>query len=250
MYNQVKTAEEIQAMREGGKILATILQELKGRVAPGITTKELADYAAAQLKVHGAQPVTLGYQGYPDVLCVSVNDEVVHGIPKKDLILKDGDIVSLDFVVRYKGMVTDAALSTIVGNSNKKIQQLLQKTEASLYAGIEAIKGVTRVGDIAYAVENTLEKGGYGIVKDLVGHGVGHEMHEEPNIPNYGRKGSGPLLKPGMTIAIEPMATLGTDRVYLDEDGWTVKTYDGSLAAHFEHTILVTEHGYEILTQL
>lgn len=248
MYNQVKTAQEIEAMRSGGKILATILNELKQQVRSGITTKSLADYAAMRLKENGAKPETLGYQGYPDVLCVSVNDEVVHGIPKESLVLKDGDVVSLDFVVRYKGMVTDAAITTIVGKSDKKIQRLIDTTQRSLMDGIAAIKGVTRVGDIANAVENTLSKGGYGIVRDLVGHGVGHEMHEEPNIPNYGRKGSGPLLKPGMTIAIEPMATLGTDRVYMAEDGWTIKTADGSLAAHFEHTILVTEHGCEILT--
>ena len=250
MYNQVKTDTEIQAMREGGKILATILSELKPRVVAGTSTKDLADYAAERLKALGAEPVTLGYQGYPDVLCVSVNDEVVHGIPKKSTIIKSGDIVSLDFVVRYKNMITDAAISVIVGSADEKLQRLVRTTEASLMAGIQSIKGATRVGDIASAVENVLNKGGYGIVKDLVGHGVGHEMHEEPNIPNYGRKGSGPLLKPGMTIAIEPMATLGTDKVYLDDDGWTVKTNDGSLSAHFEHTILVTEHGFEILTQL
>ncbi len=249
MYNQIKTSEEIDAMRAGGKILATILAHLKSEVKPGISTKQLADMAAELLNKHDAHPVTLGYQGYPDVICISVNDEVVHGIPN-DYVLVDGDIVSLDLVVRYKGMVTDAAITTVAGKVERKIQRLINTTEAALYAGIESIKGETRVGDIANAVEKTLNKGGYGIVRDLVGHGVGHEMHEEPNIPNYGMKGSGPLLKPGMTIAIEPMATLGTDDVYIDDDGWTVKTEDGSLAAHFEHTILVTEQGYEILTQL
>lgn len=248
MFNRVKTVQEIQAMREGGKILATILNELKTHVRAGTSTKDLADYAARRLKENKAEPVTLGYQGYPDVLCVSLNDEVVHGIPKDDLIIKDGDVVSLDFVVKYKGMITDAAITAVVGKVDRKIQRLVDTTQDSLMQGISAINRGTRVGDIANAVETTLNKGGYGVVKDLVGHGVGHEMHEEPNIPNYGSRGTGPLLKPGMTIAIEPMATLGTDKVYIADDGWTVKTVDGSLAAHFEHTILITDNGAEILT--
>lgn len=250
MLNKVKTPAEITAMRAGGKILAQILQELVGRVKPEISTKELADYAAQRLAQLGAEPVTLGYFGFPDVLCVSVNDEVVHGIPKADHILKDGDIVSLDFVVKYKGMITDAAVTTTVGQASPQIQRFINITKQSLEAGIQAINSGSRVGDISYAVEKTLKKAGYGVVEDLVGHGVGHEMHEEPNIPNYGSKNSGPLLKPGMTIAIEPMATLGTHKVYCDSDGWTIKTQDGSLAAHFEHTILITEDGAEILTMV
>lgn len=250
MYNQIKTDKEIEAMRSGGKILAQILRETKDRVKAGVSTKSLADYVAKRIQdFDDVTAVTLGYQGYPDVICISVNDEVVHGIPKESVILKDGDVVSLDFVVRHKGMVTDAATTTTVGNTDKKIQRLIKTTERSLYDGIQAIKGETRVGDIAAAVENTLKNSNLGVVKDMVGHGVGHEMHEEPNIPNYGQKGSGPLLRPGMTVAIEPMATLGTDRIYVDKDGWTIKTADQSIAAHFEHTILVTEHGYEILTQ-
>lgn len=248
MFNKIKTTQEIDAMRAGGRILAQILQEVKEKVQPGVSTKELADHAAKRLKDFKAEPVTLGYLGYPDVLCVSVNDEVVHGIPKVDHILKEGDIVGLDFVVKYQGMITDAALSVVAGKSSPKIQQFISTTERALLDGINTINGATRVGDIANAVETTLKKAGYGVVEDLVGHGVGHEMHEEPNIPNYGRKGSGMLLKPGMTIAIEPMATLGSHQVYCDRDGWTIKTADGSLAAHFEHTILITEHAAEILT--
>lgn len=250
MFNKTKTPQEIEAMRQGGQILAQILSELKDRVVPGINTKDLADYAAGRLHDFGAEPVTLGYHGFPDVLCVSVNNEVVHGIPKSTHILKEGDIVSLDFVVKYKGMITDAAVSVVAGKASPKIQRFIDTTEAALMHGISAITGSVRVGDIANAVEKTLRQAGYGVVEDLVGHGVGHEMHEEPNIPNYGMKGSGPLLKPGMTIAIEPMATLGSHRVYCDSDGWTIKTVDASLAAHFEHTILITEDGAEILTRL
>ena len=235
-------------MREGGKILAEILSELKNKVQPGVSTKYLADYAAKRLRDFKAEPVTLGYHGFPDVLCVSVNDEVVHGIPKLNYKINDGDLVSLDFVVKYKGMITDAAITVGAGKLSSKIQQLINTTEMALMNGIGTINGQVRVGDIANAVEITLKKAGYGVVEDLVGHGVGHEMHEEPNIPNYGTKGRGILLKPGMTIAIEPMATMGSHRVYCDNDGWTIKTVDGSLSAHFEHTILITEQGAEILT--
>lgn len=248
MFSRTKTAKEIEAMRQGGQILAQILAELKDRVQPGISTKSLADYAASRLRDFGAEPVTLGYHGFPDVLCVSVNNEVVHGIPKTTHILKDGDIVSLDFVVKYKGMITDAAVTVTAGKASPKIQRFIRTTEMALMNGIGAITGSVRVGDIGNAVEKTLRQAGYGVVEDMVGHGVGHEMHEEPNIPNYGAKGSGPLLKPGMTIAIEPMATLGEHRVYCDNDGWTIKTVDASLSAHFEHTILITENGAEILT--
>lgn len=250
MFNRVKTAKEIDAMRQGGRILAQILAELKDKVVPGVSTKSLADYAASRLQDFGAEPVTLGYHGFPDVLCVSVNNEVVHGIPKLTHILENGDIVSLDFVVKYKGMITDAAVTVIAGDVSPKIQRLVDTTELALMSGIGAVTGSVRVGDIANAVEKTLRRAGFGIVEDMVGHGVGHEMHEEPNIPNYGSKGSGPLLKPGMTIAIEPMATLGSHRVYCDGDGWTIKTVDASLSAHFEHTILITEDGAEILTSL
>lgn len=251
MMTRVKTPQEITAMRESGKINASVLKLLKDKAQVGMTTKDLANLAAAELKKHVVKGTFQGYDGFPDVLCVSVNDEVVHGIPNRFKVLEDGDVVSIDFGVTYKGMITDAALTFILGTpKNRRVEQLVKTTEAALMAGISVIKDGVQTGDIASAVEKVLAKERLGIVKDLVGHGTGHELHEEPNIPNYGRKGTGPVLTTGMTIAVEPMATLGTDRVWLDDDGWTVHSGDGSLAAHFEHTILITDDGWEILTEL
>ena len=249
MYTKVKTAEEIENMRVAGKMLATVLQHVKNRATAGMSTQDLADRAAAELKQLGGAPSFLNYNGFPDVLCVSVNDEVVHGIPSKLNILENGDIVSIDFGVTYKGMVTDAALTFAVGDVGPKIKKLISTTERSLMAGIDVLKAGVRVGDIANAVQKVLDAEHYGIVRDLVGHGVGHYLHEDPNIPNYGHAGSGQVLQAGMTIAIEPMATLGGWQVIMDDDNWTIRTKDHSLAAHFEHTILITEKGYEILTQ-
>jgi methionyl aminopeptidase len=187
---------------------------------------------------------------FPNVICISTNDEIVHGIPS-DYVLEKGDIVSFDLVITYKGMKTDSAFTMIVGEEPTGVKKhLLNVTERSLYAGIDAIKGPTYTGDIGEAVERVLSAGKLGIVRDLVGHGVGLEMHMPPEVPNYGRKGTGVLLKPGDTIAIEPMAMLGKERIKTDRDGWTIRTADGSLAAHFEHTVLVTETGVEILTTL
>lgn len=251
MQTKVKTEAEIAAMRESGRMLATVLELLRRELQPGMTTKDLANIAKAELKQLGGQPSFLGYYGFPDVLCVSVNNEVVHGIPG-NRVIQAGDIVSMDFGVTYKNMITDAAISVIAGTTgNERHAALVRDTERSLQAGIAALHGEVRVGDIAQAVETVLKKGNYGIVRDLVGHGVGHELHEEPNIPNYGKAGTGPRLQPGMTIAIEPMATLGGDKVYIDaNDEWTVLTHDGSMAAHFEHTVLITTDGAEILTTL
>lgn len=248
---QVKTPAQIKAMRESGRLLATVLATLTEAVQPGMSTQDLSEIAKRELRGTGGQPTFLGYQGFPDVLCVSLNDEVVHGIPSPKRIIAPGDIVSMDFGVTYDGMITDAATSVVAGeDSNTKKSILLRDTQAALYAGVATLRAGVRVGDIASAVETVLRQGKYGIVRDLVGHGVGHQLHEEPNIPNYGKKGTGPMLSDGMTIAIEPMATLGGFRVYIDVDGWTVKTSDGSLAAHFEHTVLITEDGAEILTAL
>jgi methionyl aminopeptidase len=181
---------------------------------------------------------------------VSINDAVVHGIPRPNEIIQDGDIVSLDFGVTYRGMITDAAISVIAGRADPADQALLDTTYKSLHAGIGAIKNGVRVGEVSAAIEKVINKGGYGIVRDFVGHGVGHELHEEPNIPNYGSSHQGPVLKAGMTIAIEPMVTRGRDAVFIDSDDWTVRTKDGSRAAHFEDTILITEKGAEILTTI
>ncbi|HZL07726.1 MAG TPA: type I methionyl aminopeptidase [Candidatus Dormibacteraeota bacterium] len=251
MMTRVKTASELAAMRDSGRMLATVLELLKTKLEVDQSTKHLSDIAAEELKKLGGEPAFLGYQGFPDIICVSINEEVVHGIPKADKIIADGDIVSLDFGVKYKSMITDAAISLIAGRPKQRGHiELVKNTETALQTGIAAVHDQVRTGDIGAAIENYLKKYRYGIVRDLVGHGVGHEIHEDPNIPNYGRAGSGPWLSAGMTIAIEPMVTLGTDRVYITDDGWTVITADGSRSAHFEHTILITADGAEILTGL
>lgn len=250
MITKPKTIEEIEAMREGGRMLATVLKKLETDIKPGISTKDLAIIADKEITKLGGKPAFLDYQGFPDVICISVNEEIVHGIPSKLKILKDGDIVGLDFGVLYKGLITDAAISLIVGRAKQKGHiELIKETKAALYHGIKIVKDEIRTGDIGHAIESSL-KSKYGIVKDLVGHGVGHAVHEDPNIPNYGRAGSGPWLTKNMTIAIEPMVTLGSDRIVIAPDGWTVLTADGSYSAHFEHTILITDNGHEILTSL
>jgi methionyl aminopeptidase len=251
MQTKVKTAAEIEAMRTSGRMLATVLQSVKSQVTPGITTKQLADHAAKALKSLGGKPAFLGYQGFPDVICISLNNEVVHGIPSTKRIVQDGDIVGLDFGVIYDGMVTDAAISVIAGKAKQKGHvDLVRDTEAALQIGINAVHDKVRTGDIGAAIEGFLKHHRYGIVRDLVGHGVGHNLHEDPNIPNYGRANSGPWLEAGMTIAIEPMVTLGGEAVTVADDGWTILTADNSWSAHFEHTVLITHEGAEILTAI
>lgn len=251
MINRIKTDEEIQAMREGGRMLASVLQSVKSAAKPGMTTKDLADLAAQEVRQLGAKPAFLGYYGFPDVLCVSLNDEIVHGIPSPHRFIRDGDIVSCDFGVLHKNLITDAAISFIVGTPlNKNDERLVAKTKESLEAGIAAIRSGVKTGEVGAAIQSTLLKERLGIVRDFVGHGVGHELHEEPNIPNYGSKNEGTVLKAGMTVAVEPMATLGGEGVFIERDGWTARTNDRSRSAHFEHTILVTIDGYEILTEV
>jgi methionyl aminopeptidase len=251
VVTRVKTSQEIKAMRTSGQMLATVLDVLEKRLVVGMSTKDLSVIAVDELKKLGGEAAFLGYQDFPDVICISVNDEVVHGIPRTDKIIGDGDIVGLDFGVRYQGMITDAAISVIAGRP-KQIGhiRLVEDTKRALQAGIASVHDQVRTGDIGSAVENSLKHRNYGIVRDLVGHGVGHNVHEDPNIPNYGRPHTGPWLSAGMTIAIEPMVTLGTDKVTVAQDGWTILTADGSCAAHFEHTVLITEKGAEILTKL
>jgi methionyl aminopeptidase len=249
MTTKVKTTREIENMRVSGQMLAKVLQKLQAEIQPGMSTMDLNNIAKQELAALGGEPAFKGYQNFPEVLCVSVNDEVVHGIPRKDHIIKDGDIVGLDFGVRYKGMITDAAVSVIAGRAKQQGHiRLLERTKTALETGIAAVRDGVRTGDIGAAIEGYLKQYKYGIVRDLVGHGVGHEIHEDPNIPNYGRADSGPWLEAGMTIAIEPMVTLGSEKVYIAPDGWTIKTVDKSWAAHFEHTVLITEDGAEILT--
>lgn len=246
-----KSPQEIEAMREGGKILAHIFEGLKPLIKPGVSEKELDTWVAAEIKKRGAiATYKTDEVKFPASICISTNDQIVHSIPT-DYILQEGDIVGFDLVITYKNMKTDSAFTTVVGGKPNGAQKhLLQATEQSLYAGIDAIKGPVRTGDISAAIEQVLKTAKVGIIRELVGHGIGHEMHEAPEVPNYGRKGTGSLLKPGDTIAIEPMATLGGEKIVQDPDGWTLSTWDGSLAAHFEHTVLITEDGAEILTKL
>lgn len=251
MAQKQKTEAEIQAMREGGKILATIFEGLKVQVKPGVSELELDSWVEKEIARLGAiATYKTSEVNFPNVVCISTNDQIVHGIPS-EYVLQKGDIVSFDLVITYKGMKTDSAFTMVVGNEPNGVQKhLINATERSLYAGIDTIKGPVRIGDIGAAVEKVLNEAKLGIIRELVGHGVGHEMHEFPEVPNYGRKGSGELLTPGDTIAIEPMATLGGEKIRVDDDKWTISTRDGSLAAHFEHTVLITEDGVEILTRL
>ncbi|MCY1364181.1 Methionine aminopeptidase 1 [compost metagenome] len=252
MQTGVKTSAQIQAMREGGKILATIYDGLKKYVHAGMTELDADAWVAKEITRLGAVATYKTSEvNFPNVICISTNDEIVHSVPT-DYVFEKGDVVSFDLVITYKGMKTDAAFTMVIDEQPTGVKKhLLNVTERSLYAGIDAIKGPTYTGDIGAAIEKVLREGKLGIVRDLVGHGVGLEMHMPPEVPNYGRKGTGVLLKPGDTIAIEPMATLGGEKIVTDKtDGWTIRSKDGSLAAHFEHTVLVTEDGVEILTSL
>ncbi len=251
----IKTKEEIDILREAGKVHAFILQTLQEAVQPGVSAMELDTLARAMLEEYGMRPAFYNYtpEGvsypYPAALCVSVNDEVVHGIPLEDIILEEGDIVSLDLGVEHKNLITDSAITVPVGFVSEKVEALLKATKKALEKGIEAAQPGNTVGDIGHAIESFVKPHGYGIVKILAGHGVGYSVHEDPYIPNYGKPGTGEKLVPGMVIAIEPMLTLGGDEVAVTEDEYTYVTYDGSLSAHFEHTVAITEQGPVILTK-
>ena len=242
-------------MREAGKHHARILNELEGLVAPGISAIQLDTAAREKVRAIGAEPSFLGYRPdrhtpkYPASLCVSINEVIVHGIPTSDMIVKNGDIVSIDLGLEYKGMFTDSARTIIVGEVSKEKSQLVYDTREALMLGIAAAQPGNTVGDIGHAIES-FNSGRYGNVKELSGHGVGLAVHEDPYVPNYGKKGHGAKLKPGMIIAIEPMFNLGTSDVKFHDDGYTVTTRDGLISAHVEHTVLITENGSEILTEL
>lgn len=246
-----KTPEQIDAMRSGGKIIARIFAELRQYVRPGLTELEIDSWVAEKIESYGAEPTYKTSEvNFPGVICISTNDQVVHGIPT-DYTLELGDVVSFDLVITYAGMKTDSAFTMVVGEDASGIKKhLLSHTERSLYQGIDAIKGPIYTSDLGAAIERVLRNGKLGIVKDLVGHGVGLKMHMPPDVPNFRIPGRGVLLQPGDTIAIEPMATLGKGDVIFSNDGWTINTKDGSLAAHFEHTILITSSGAEIITAL
>ncbi len=245
-----KTSAQLDAMREGGKILAKIFDDIRGFVHAGQTKADVDAFVAKKITGYGAEATYKTNEvNFPGVICISVNEEIVHGTPS-DYILEKGDVVSFDLVITYKHMKTDSAFTMVVDESPKgAIKHLLTMTERSLYAGIDAIKGSVYTGDIGAAVEKVLKDAKLGIIRELVGHGIGTEMHMPPDVPNYGRKGRGVLLHPGDTIAIEPMATLGGERIIELDDGWTYATRDGSLSAHFEHTVLITENGAEIITR-
>lgn len=248
MFTKVKTDSEIESMREAGGILGSILQKIDDTVEAGMTGTDVDELARKELKRLGGKPSFLGYQGFPAVICISVNDAVVHGIPS-DEPFQDGDIVGFDFGVTINDMITDSAFTKIIGGSApKEVENLVEKTQVALNAGIDQVKNGARTGDMAAAIEKILKDSNLGIVRDLVGHGVGHELHEEPNFPNIGTAGTGPAVKTGMTFCLEPMATLGTHKVGVDRDGWAIRTRDNSISAHFEHTILVTDDGAEVLT--
>jgi len=244
---RVKTAEEIAALRESGRILARVLQRLQQETRPGMTPQDMSRLASEELKKLGGEPAFKGFHGYPDIICISVNDQVQHSIPNNRP-FEEGDVVNYDFGVRVRGMITDSGITVGVGKLGQGEQRLLEGTEAALAAGIAVVRDGCRVGDISAAIEAVLQRYRLGIVRELVGHGVGHELHEAPNIPNYGKAGTGPVLKAGMTVALEPITTLGAEAIMGDPDGWTLWTVDGSKSAQFEHTILVTETGAEILT--
>jgi methionyl aminopeptidase len=254
----IKTPEEIEIIRECGKRLATVLYKVRDMVAPGVSTKDLDLYAEKLIRETGDQPAFLNYRPegamrpFPAALCVSVNDEVVHGIPRKSRILKNGDIVSIDLGVKHKNLFTDMAMTVPVGEVSSTELKLLRITEEALHIGIDTSRAGNTVGDIGYAIESFVhaQKEKYGIVEVLSGHGVGRAIHEDPYIPNFGKKGKGAKLIPGMIIAIEPMLNLGTKNVTIDDDGYTIRTADGKKSAHFEHSLLITEGDPEILTKI
>jgi methionyl aminopeptidase len=243
----IKSPDEIAVMREAGRVVANLLQTLAGEVKPGVKTRELDAVCAQELAKHGAQSSFKNYHGYPAHICTSINDEVVHGIPG-DRTLCEGDIVSIDVGVKFKGFQGDAAVTVGVGKISPEAKKLIEVTEAALHAGIAAAKQDFRLGEISVAVQSYVEANGFSVVREYTGHGIGREMHEDPQIPNFGDRREGPVLRRGMTLAIEPMVNAGDWRTKVCDDQWTVVTADGSLSAHFEHTIAVTNGRAEILT--
>lgn len=245
----LKTKNELQVMKEAGKISAGALVAAEKALRPGITTKELDDVMHRYIVSKGAKPSFLGYGGFPACACISINDEVIHGIPSTSRVICDGDIVSIDVGAFYKGYHGDNAYTFKVGTVSEQASKLLEVTEKSLYAAIKVAGPGVRLGDVSHAVQAYVEPYGYGIVKKYVGHGVGRDLHEAPEVPNFGTAGRGVRLAEGMTIAIEPMINLVGEEVKVLSDGWTVKTVSGSVSAHFEHTIAITANGAEILTR-
>ncbi len=246
----LKSENEIALMREAGRVVAVVLMELSQKVKPGISTAKLDAWAEEIILKHNAIPTFKGYNGFPASITTSINDELVHGIPSSNVILKEGDIISLDCGATLKGWVGDAAVTVPVGEISDEAKKLLEITEKALYVGIEQAKVGNRSGDISAAIQAFVEKHNYGVVRNYTGHGVGRNMHEDPQVPNYGKKRRGVPLKKGMTIALEPMVNLGSPRTKVLDDNWTVVSEDGKLTAHFEHSIAITNSDPLILTQL
>lgn len=244
-----KTDRELKIMREAGRIVALAHEEVKKHIRPGITTKELDEIAERTIRKHGAIPSFKGYNGFTGNTCISVNEELVHGIPGKR-VLKEGDIVSIDIGANYNGYHGDSAWTYPVGKISKEDERLLNVTRESLFKGIEEVKPKARLSNISHAIQTYVEAHGFSIVREYVGHGIGQNLHEDPQIPNFGPPGKGPRLRPGMVLAIEPMVNAGERYVHTLSDNWTVVTTDGKNCAHFEHTVAVTPSGYEILTEL
>jgi methionyl aminopeptidase len=245
-----KSASEIEKLRRSGRMVRQVLGEMREQVKPGVTTMELEHYVAKRLKALGAKPAFKGYRGYPCCLCASVNNEVIHGIPSDRHTLKEGDILSLDMGVILDGYYGDSAITVPVGEISESAQRLLKVTEEALELAIDKVRLGNRLGDVSATVQRHAEKNGYSVVREFVGHGIGKAMHEEPQVPNFGQPGHGPLLKPGMVFAIEPMVNAGSAAVRVLEDNWTAVTVDGKLSAHFEHMVAVTNNGPDVLTRL
>jgi methionyl aminopeptidase len=244
----LKTDEEIELMRLANILVSQTHAELAKNIKPGISTLQLDTIAEEFIRDNGAEPAFLGYNGFPNTICTSINEQVVHGIPSAKTILKDGDVISIDCGTILNGFVGDSAYTYSIGDVSSEIKQLLKVTKEALYRGIQqAIEG-KRVGDISYAVQSYCESHGYSVVRELVGHGIGREMHEEPEIPNYGKRGHGPLLRAGMCICIEPMINLGCKNIEFEPDGWTVRTKDKKYSAHFEHCVAIRSWGPQILS--
>ncbi len=245
----IKSSREIEQLKRSNVIVAGVFEKLRGMISPGVTTKELDEVAEEYILLKGGQPAFKGYRGFPATLCISINEEVVHGIPGQRR-LKEGDIVSLDVGVNFTGYFGDAAITFPVGEVDPEAKRLLEVTEKALYIGIEKAKIGNRLFDISYAIQRWVESHGFSVVRDFVGHGIGKDLHEEPQIPNFGAPHQGPRLVKGMVFALEPMVNEGTYEVRVLSDGWTVVTADGKRSAHFEHTIAITEDGAEILSAL
>jgi methionyl aminopeptidase len=244
-----KSPAEIEKMRAANELVADILESLRQMVAPGVTTADLDAHAERAARAAGAEPAFKGYRGYPASLCASINDEVVHGIPSRARVLREGDIISLDMGVKLGGFYGDSAITVPVGVIDSRVGRLLRVTEEALRRGIAEVRAGARVSDIGYAVQTCVEAHGFSVVREFVGHGVGRALHEEPQVPNYGPRGRGPRLAEGMVLAIEPMVNMGKPAVRVLSDGWTAVTQDGHCSAHFEHTVAVTAHAADILTR-